>query len=159
MQLTKIKINQSEEFRQSAAESIVEELCGESPGHYYVDIDTWKIYFKEYDAPWSPWPDSATVIPITNLALRALDVDDAVDDWDAALESVGISLKDIIKEFRATEFEYEDESMSIEEQSIEWARTSEKYSSIIEGCENEARDRAIAFILQEFPDEVYFRLD
>lgn len=72
---TGVKVNNSQEFRQKAAECILEELCGSvRAGIYFVDCYTWKIYFRNYDAPWHPW---AGLIPLTDLTPGAI----VVQDW------------------------------------------------------------------------------
>lgn len=146
-----IKVNQSEEFRARAAQSILRELLHEVPGTYFVDLE-WKIYFREHNALWNPWGDTF-VIPLTDLAPGAIgESSDGINDWDAALFSYNLTLNDIIDDFRA-EAEFESDEPT-EDEVIEWARVSDKYASIIDECEDEARSLAIDFIIEEILDEV-----
>ena len=170
MQSTKIKVNQSKEFRTKAAESIVKELCGEVHGSYYVDTNNWKIYFKESNALWNPWADSAVVIPLTDLAPGDIEVTDTVDDWEAALSSTPVALKDILAAYAVATQEEEgghlekDGSLaewvrSAQSEAIEWARQEEWFVGCIQQCEADARYAAISFVAEEILDEVEVDLE
>lgn len=146
--MTTITVPSDNGFRASVAQNIVKELCGDVQGDYYVDPLSWEIYYKEQNAPWNPWRDSVSVIPLTDLAPGAIDVDDEVDDWESALFSKEYTLEDISQEYLASDPEIP---------LIEWAREHEEFASVIEECEDEARQNAISFVLEEILEE--FELD
>lgn len=156
MQSTKIKVNKSEEFRSRAAKSIVEELCGDLKGRYYVDINTWEIYFREHNAL-NSWMDNKSVVHLTDLIPGDIDVNDSVEDWCEALEGKTISLEDILTDYSKDESSDEEDDRSLIywiDDAITWASTSEKFSSLIEECKEDARKSVIRFVLEEMLEEI-----
>jgi hypothetical protein len=75
-------------IREMAAKVVTMAHLGYQGGWYYVDLETWEIYYAEITRAWNPWSDDAVVVPVEScFELDGIDASPCVE-WRVAAGSL-----------------------------------------------------------------------
>ena len=144
-----IKVCDNDTFRNDVSIALVDEAHPgyHNQGYHYADPVEGKIYYKEKNALWNPWPSEAFVIPVRQQA-APYNYSDPVDwnlvdlPWEEMTEAY-------IKEYEPNSFQIEKSEV------INFARNySEEWEKLISFEEKIATEEAISFAKSEILDEI-----
>ena len=149
--MQKVKVNESEAFREKAAKALLREVVYEEmDGNHFVDITDWKIYFRENDTP-NPWGESAIVIPLTSLAPGVRGVEDVrLGVQKAVLVGLSrVSFEDFLIAYIAAHWLH-----GGKDNLIELSRVAENFDLLYEECWDECLRLTVWFVMKQMLDEV-----
>jgi hypothetical protein len=144
-----IKVCDNDTFRNDLAITLVEEASpGYCGGLHYTDPLKGKIYYKEQNAAWNPWPNNVLVTPVYQLfENQKSNYSDQVD-WNLIEDLPWEKMtKAYVEEYEPNSFQKSD--------VVAFARNySEEWEKLISFEEENSREEAISFAKSEILDEI-----
>ena len=144
-----IKVCDNDTFRNDVSIALVDEAHPgyHDQGYHYVNPVEGKIYYKEKNALWNPWPSEAFVIPIYKFKNPKKNYSDQVD-WNLADDLPWDEMtKAYVEEFASHPLQKSDVVAFARNYSQEWKK-------LISFEEEISREEAISFAKGEIPDEI-----
>lgn len=154
-----LRVNADLEFRKAVAESIVDKA---NPGyheqhHMFADPVEGKLYRKDRQALWNPWPDSIgwRIVSVDDLVRQDGNDFDPSVDWDI----VDFPYREMAIAYLEAEKEALEDNGDIPEwvnrsEVITWAFDDERFSERLIEIEETAYLEAVSFAKSEILDEI-----